>query len=410
MIVRGGTVVTAQGVAEADIATDGGRITEVGPNLRGGGDEIDATGFHVFPGGIDSHVHFNEPGRTEWEDIAHGSTALAAGGYTTFIDMPLNNLPVTTTPEAFDLKLAAMQRSSRVDFGLWGGLVPENLDQLKPLVERGAIGFKAFMCPSGIDEFAACDEATLREGMKRIADLGSVLLVHAEDPARLTEPAGPSARDFLESRPSEAELSAVHDAIEWARQAGCALHIVHVSSLPSAALIRAHRNNGVDVSGETCPHYLLKCAPPFRTKEELWPALVEGWLQMVVSDHSPSTLELKRGSDFRKIWGGVSGCQSTRQLLLAQGKLELPLVAALTSTNVARRFQLEGKGDIAPGFDADLWIVDLNHEDVVRNEDLLYRNPFSVHKGQKIRGATVRTLVRGKDPASGAFIRPGVRS
>jgi len=423
VIVRGGTVVTAQGVAEADIATDGGRITEVGPNLRGGGDEIDATGFHVFPGGIDSHVHFNEPGRTEWEDIAHGSTALAAGGYTTFIDMPLNNLPVTTTPEAFDLKLAAMQRSSRVDFGLWGGLVPENLDQLKPLVERGAIGFKAFMCPSGIDEFAACDEATLREGMKRIADLGSVLLVHAEDPARLTEPAGPSARDFLESRPSEAELSAVHDAIEWARQAGCALHIVHVSSLPSAALIRAHRNNGVDVSGETCPHYLLygagnlerlgglgKCAPPFRTKEELWPALVEGWLQMVVSDHSPSTLELKRGSDFRKIWGGVSGCQSTRQLLLAQGKLELPLVAALTSTNVARRFQLEGKGDIAPGFDADLWIVDLNHEDVVRNEDLLYRNPFSVHKGQKIRGATVRTLVRGKDPASGAFIRPGVRS
>src|SRR5438445_746147 len=163
----------------------------------------------------------------------------------------------STTVDAFDLKLAAMQSSSLVDFGLWGGLLPGNLDQLGPLVQRGVMGFKAFMCPCGIDEFPGCDETTLREGMKRIAELGSILLVHAEDPARLTEPAGPSAREFIASRPSEAELSAVRDAIELARQAGCRLHIVHVSSLPSAALIRAHRQNGVDVSGETCPHYLL---------------------------------------------------------------------------------------------------------------------------------------------------------
>src|SRR5438128_9465861 len=182
MIIRGGTVVTARGVEKADIAIAGDQIAAVGLNLADDGVEIDATGLHIFPGGIDSHVHFNEPGRTEWEDIAHGSAALAAGGYTTFIDMPLNNLPVTTTVEAFDLKLDAARRSSRVDFGIWGGLVPGNLDQLVGLVERGVMGFKAFMCPSGIDEFPACDERTLREAMKRIADLDSILLVHAEDP------------------------------------------------------------------------------------------------------------------------------------------------------------------------------------------------------------------------------------
>ena len=409
-----------------DIAIKDGRITEVGRHLDEDPDEVDVTGMHVFPGGIDSHVHFNEPGRMEWEDVAHGSAALTAGGYTTFIDMPLNNLPVTTTVEAFDLKLEAMKRSSKLDFGLWAGLVPGNLDQLPLLVERGAMGFKAFMCPSGIDEFPACDERTLREGMKRIAELGSILLVHAEDPVLLSEPKGGTARDFVESRPWRAELSAVFDAVEWAMAVGCALHIVHVSWMPSAAHIQARRENGVDVSGETCPHYLLygeedlerlgglgKCAPPFRPRrvlDDMWAVLGDSGLQMVVSDHSPSTLDLKQGDDFRKIWGGISGCQSTRQLLLADGRLDLPLIAALTATNIAERFGLEKKGDIAEGFDADLWIVDLDHADVVRREDLLYRNPFSVHEGQKIRGRTVKTLVRGTEPGEGQFIRPGARS
>ena len=413
LVIRGGTVVTSASVGVADIAVTDGNISAVGPNLGVDADqEIDASGLHVFPGGIDSHVHFNEPGRTEWETIANGSASLAAGGYTAFVDMPLNNLPVTIDGPAFDLKLAAAKRASVVDFGFWGGLVPGKLDRLAELVDRGVIGFKAFMCPSGIDEFPACDEKTLREGMKRIAQLDSILLVHAEDPAKLTHPKGPSARDFLESRPWEAELSAVHDAIAWAREAGCRLHIVHVSWAPSAALILVARENGADVSGETCPHYLLyteddldrlgglgKSAPPFRTArsdESMWAALAEGALQMVVSDHSPSTLALKQGDDFRKIWGGISGCQSTRQLLLAQNRLDLQAVAALTSTNVAKRFGLPHKGDVAPGFDADLWLVDLSHDDVVRREDLLYRNPFSVHEGQPIRGRTVRTLVRGR--------------
>ena len=422
LVIRGGTVVTSNSLGVADVAVTAGRITEVGPDLQAGAEEIDASGLHVFPGGIDSHVHFNEPGRTDWETIATGSAALAAGGYTTFIDMPLNNLPVTIDGAAFDLKLEAARRSSLVDFGLWGGLVPGNLDRLAELADRGVIGFKAFMCPSGIDEFPPCDEKTLREGMKRIAELDSILLVHAEDPSRLSDPKGTTARDFLESRPWEAELSAVHNAIAWAREAGCRLHIVHVSWVPSAALIQVARENGAEVSGETCPHYLLyseddlerlgglgKCAPPFRTAgslEAMWTSLADGWLQMVVSDHSPSTLELKQGENFLRIWGGISGCQSTRQLLLGQNRLDLKLIAALTSTNVAQRFGLKHKGDVAPGFDADLWLVDLSHTDVLRRADLLYRNPFSAHEGQTIRGRTVRTLVRGQTVfAEGGTVR-----
>jgi allantoinase len=432
VIIRGGTVVTARGIEQADIEIADGRIAAVGADLdQAGAGEIDARGLHVFPGGIDSHVHFNEPGRTEWETIANGSAALAAGGYTTFVDMPLNNLPVTTDANSFDIKLAAATRSSVVDFGLWAGLVPGSVDRIGELVERGAAGFKAFMCPSGIDEFPACDPDVLRAGMEKIADLGSILLVHAEDPSRLQPPGGPNARDFIWSRPAEAELEAISQAIQIAGDIGCRLHIVHVSTARGAELIHEAQQRGIDVSGETCPHYLLyveddmerlgaiaKCAPPFRTaldREKLWWMLRDGRLPMVVSDHSPSTLELKRGDDFSKLWGGISGCQSTRQLLFANGGLELPAIAAVTSTNVAKRFGLAGKGDIAPGFDADLCLVDLSYESVVRREDLLYRNPFSVHEGQPIRGRMVRTVVRGRTVfvdgtidrmAKGLFVRP----
>ncbi len=440
LIVRGGSVVTSSGVTVADIAVAGGRITAVQPDLGlKGADEIDASGLHVLPGGIDSHVHFNEPGRTAWETISRGSAALAAGGYTTFVDMPLNNLPVTVDSAAFDLKLAAATRSSIVDFGLWGGLVPGNLDRLAELSERGVTGFKAFMCPSGIDEFPACDDFTLLEGMKRISRMGSILLVHAEDPrtveAQTRIAKGTRARDFVRSRPPEAEATAISRAVALAAETGCRLHVVHVSTERGAELISEARARGLDVSGETCPHYLIyveddlerlgglgKCAPPFRTtadRDGLWTHLSEGRLAMVVSDHSPSTLELKQGNDFFKVWGGISGCQSTRQLLLAKDRLDLATVAALTATNVARRFGLARKGDVSVGFDADLWLVDLAHEDVVRGNDLLYRNQFSAHEGQPIRGRTVRTMVRGRTvfadgqpvtEAGGRFIRAGARS
>jgi len=438
LIVRHGRVVTPAGVALGDVAVVGEKIAAVGPDLKWTAtEEIDATGLHVFPGGIDSHVHFNEPGRTAWETIACGSAALAAGGYTSFVDMPLNSVPVTVDAAAFEQKRGAAVRSSLVDFGLWGGLVPDNLDRLEELAALGALGFKAFMCPSGIDEFPACDGPTLREGMSRIERLGSMLLVHAEDPRTLEahsrELTGRGARDFIRSRPPEAELEAISSAIAASADTGCRLHIVHVSTRKGFELILEAKARGVDVSGETCPHYLLyteedlerlggagKCAPPFRTAGDrygLWQKLTAGELPMVVSDHSPSSVELKHGDDFFRVWGGISGCQSTRQLLLARS-LDLITFAAVTATNIARRFGLKDKGEVAAGFDADLWIADLAQSDVVRGQDLLYRNRFSAHEGQAIRGRTVRTLVRGRTVYSGGkpaaepagrFMRAGVR-
>jgi allantoinase len=424
MIIRGGTIVTARGVERADIAAKDRTITAVGRDVDGEGQEIDATGFHVFPGGIDSHVHFNEPGRRDWETISNGSRALLAGGYTSFIDMPLNSVPVTTTVEAFDLKLAAMKRSALLDYGLWGGLIPGNLEQLGPLVDRGVIGFKAFMCPSGIEEFPAVDETTLREGMARVAELDSILLVHAESPTSLFPPRGTTAMDFIRSRPPEAEIEAIDQAINLARQTGCRLHVVHVSTVQGVTLVRDAQLRGVDVSAETCPHYLLyaeddlarlggagKCAPPFRSagnRDDLLGMVAAGEIEMVVSDHSPCAPDLKQGDNFTTIWGGISGCQSTRQLLLAQERIELSVVAAVTATNIARRFRLKEMGDIAPGFDSDLWIVDLSHEDVVRREDLFYRNQLSAHEGQTIRGRSINTIIRGATREGGQLIRPAV--
>jgi allantoinase len=224
---------------------------------------VDASGLHVLAGIIDSHVHFNEPGRTDWEGIASGSSSLAAGGGTAFFDMPLNSLPPVTDAASFALKRAAAERSSRTDFAIWGGLVPGNADQLEPMRDAGAIGFKAFMCNSGVDEFAFADPGTLRAGMKRAAALGMLVAVHAEDEALARQRTleararGSDARTWLTSRPVELELAAIRTASEIAGETGCSLHIVHVSSPEGVALAREAKSRGVDVSIETCPHYLL---------------------------------------------------------------------------------------------------------------------------------------------------------
>jgi allantoinase len=304
------------------------------------------------------------------------------------------------------------------------------------------MGFKAFMCASGIDDFPVADDHTLHAGMRRIAELDSILLLHAENAgivdalAREAVAAGATgARDFIWSRPAVAELEAIHRAIFFAGETGCRIHIVHVSTAAGVHMVREAQARGVDVTCETCPHYLLyteedaerlagagKCAPPFRTvddRAELWALLMNGTLPMVVSDHSPSTPDLKRDGDFFKVWGGISGCQTTRQLLLAglHGQsMDLLTMSAVTATNIARRFRLASKGELAVGFDADMWLVDLGHEDLVRGDDLLYRNRFSAHEGHPIRGRTVRTIVRGQTvfsdgrPASrpmGRLLTPG---
>src|SRR3989441_5790467 len=312
LIVRNGTLVTATGISNADLGVADGRIVALEPDLAGTSkEEINAEGLHVFPGVIDAHVHFNEPGRTSWEGFATGTAALAAGGTTSYIEMPLNASPPTLDAESFDLKLKAAQATSLVDFALWGGLVPGNLEHLDELAQRGVVGFKAFMSNSGIADFPMADDLTLYEGMARVARLGLIVIVHAENEqitsglARRALAEGRTGiRDYLASRPVIAELEAIERAILFASETGCALHIVHVSSGRGIRLVTEARERGVDVSCETCPHYLVlteedveelgavaKCAPPLRSvteQEALWQEVFAGNVPMVTSDHSPA--------------------------------------------------------------------------------------------------------------------------
>jgi allantoinase len=423
LLLRGGVVVTSEGETRADIAVTDGRIVEIGPGISGAPRvEIDGAHLHVFPGVIDAHVHFNEPGRTEWEGFATGSRALAAGGATTCIEMPLNAHPPTIDGASFDLKVAAARASAVVDFALWGGLVPGNVSRMDELAERGVVGFKAFMSASGIDDFAASDDLTLFEGMARAARLGRIVAVHAENDgvtrelaARAIAEGRTGVRDYLASRPVVAELEAIQRAILFAAETGCVLHVVHVSTGRGVALVSEARARGVDVSCETCPHYLVfteedverigalaKCAPPIRSAEHhdaLWRALADGTLPMVASDHSPAPAAMKQNADFFRIWGGISGCQSLLQLMLTEGYFarDLPLstLARVTSEYVAGRFGLPGKGRIAVGMDADLAFVDLEAETTLQAEDLFYRHRHSPYTGMQLHGRIVRTLVRG---------------
>ena len=407
LVVRGGTVVLPAVLpVRADVAVEDGRIAAIGPELPGGRDEIDARGLHVLPGVIDAHVHFNEPGRAHWEGWATGTRALAAGGATACLEMPLNAHPPTVDGAAFDAKVAAAGASAVVDFGLWGGLVPGNAERLEELASRGAIGFKAFMCDSGIEDFPAVDEDALGAGMARAAALGLPVLVHAESPAALREPTGTTWRDFVASRPVEAELRAIETALALAEQTGCSLHVVHVSTGRGAALVAQARARGVDATCETCPHYLVlteddleelgtraKCAPPLRPaadRDDLWRHLAAGDIALVASDHSPAPPGMKAG-DFIAAWGGIAGCQSLLRLLLDADRLPVPIVAALTSANVAARFRLP-KGRLEPGADADLVLVDLAATEALAPHDRHGLSPFA---GRPLRGRVVRTLVRG---------------
>jgi allantoinase len=424
LLLRHGTLVSSAGVRRADLGIADGVIVAEAPELAGSADEeIDCAGLHVFPGVIDAHVHFNEPGRAEWEGFATGTRALAAGGATTYIEMPLNAHPPTTDGASFRLKLAAAEASSLVDFALWGGLVPGNLECLDELAEAGVVGFKAFMSASGIDDFSAVDDLTLYEGMARAAQLGRIVAVHAENDtvtrelaARALAEGRTGIRDYLASRPIVAELEAIERAILFAEETGCALHIVHVSAGRGVALVAAARQRGVDVSCETCPHYLVftgedveaigalaKCAPPMRSaaeRDQLWGYLADGTLPMVASDHSPAPASMKSDPNFFRVWGGISGCQTLLQLMLTEGyhgrALPLTLIARVTAEYVAQRFRLPGKGLLAIGSDADLALVDLDATSTLRPEDLFYRHPHSPYVGRQLRGRIMRTILRSR--------------
>jgi allantoinase len=421
LAIRGGTVVAPDGARRADVGIADGRIVAVAEALDDAARaDLDATGLHVLPGAVDAHVHFNDPGRTDYEGFETGTRAAAAGGTTTIVDMPLNAQPPTIDARAFDRKRAAAERSALVDFAVWGGLVPGDIGRLDELAARGVVGFKAFMSDTTMPEFAMADDLTLYEGMARAATLRLPVAVHAESEAitsalaaRARREGRRGVRDYLRSRPAIAEVEAIGRALLLAEETGCALHVVHVSTGRGVALVAEARARGVDATCETCPHYLVfdeddaerlgavaKCAPPLRPAAErdaLWAAI--GDIALVASDHSPSLPELKEGDDFFAIWGGITGCQVLLGVLLDAGHhergLALEQVAALAATGAARRFRLPGKGRVEPGADADLALVDLAGATALGAETLLHRHPHSPWAGRTLRGRIARTLVRG---------------
>ncbi len=422
LVIRGGTLVTPDGLLRADLAIAEGKIEAIGEELIDAGTEIDARGMHVFPAVLDSHLHFNEPGRTEWEGAATGSRALAAGGGATFFDMPLNSTPCTVNAREFDRKCAALSASSIADFGIWGGLVRGSPGDMQDLAGRGVVGFKAFLCDSGLPEFPRADDLTLLEGLTEAARLGLPVAVHAESheitdglTRRMVAEGRTGIRDFLNSRPVIAELEAIQRVTFLAGEAGAKLHIVHVSTGRGVAIAAEARSRGVDVSIETCPHYLFfteddierlgaiaKCAPPLRSADDrqaLWDQVMKGVVDLIASDHSPAPPDMKTGA-FPKCWGGIAGVQSTLDVMLDQGYhargMALQRIGDLIAAAPARRYRIAGKGSIAAGKDADLALVDVDRPHTLQTGDLHQRHPLSPYVGRTFRGGVNRTIRRGE--------------
>jgi allantoinase len=434
-VIRGAQVCLPDGLRVTDVAVSEGKIAQLGDGVSAP-EFVEAEGMLLLPGAIDPHVHYNEPGRTDWEGWATGSLASAAGGAACVFEMPLNAHPPTLDAESFDLKRRAAEASSVVDFGLWGGLTPCNLDKMRELGERGVIGFKAFLSSSGLDDFRRSDRETLRQGMKIAADLGLPVATHAENEemvARLAAEAKSAGRhgvrDYLASRPIAAEVAAIREACELAGETGCKLYIVHVSCGEGLDAIAEAKKRGVDVTAETCPHYLTfneddvekigsdaKCAPPLRseaTRAEMVARVKRGDVDTLGTDHSPCPPSMKQGDDFFAIWGGIMGAQQFIGALFAAG-LDGALMAKLTGTNVARRFGLEGrKGAIAVGHDADLLLIDPRRSHLVTKSGLLSRHRISAYVGRTfpvsvrhlwVRGQSAWSAESGRGPSRGQLI------
>jgi len=417
-------VLTSRGLEPAAVLVKEGRIAEVaapelvpaGVSRRDVGDDV------VLPGLVDAHVHVNEPGRTEWEGFASATRAAAAGGVTTIVDMPLNSIPATTTPEALAAKLDAARGRLSVDCAFWGGVVPANAHApgvLQGLIDAGVCGFKAFLVPSGVDEFPSVIESDLRAALPVLASRGVPFLAHAELESPV--PGGGDPRQYatyLASRPPSWENEAIRLLIRLSRDTGAAVHVVHLSSAEAIADLRAARREGLPLTAETCPHYLFfaaedvpdgrteyKCSPPIReasNRESLWAGLEEGVIDFVVSDHSPCTPErkgLERG-DFLAAWGGIASLQLRLPVVLTEARSRGLGWDKVADWLCRRPAELAGlgrrKGRLEPGYDADLVVLNPEESFDVAAASLHHRHPITPYLGRRLFGAVKTTYLRGE--------------
>lgn len=414
-------MVTPDGETAGSVGVRDGRIVAVEPAGLTAERVVELADDEVLmPGVVDAHVHVNDPGRTEWEGFASATRAAAAGGVTTVVDMPLNSIPPTCDPAALDLKRKTAESQAFVDVGFWGGAIPGNVAELRPLHEAGVSGFKCFLLHSGVDEFPPLDADQLELAMREIASFDGLLIVHAEDAHAIEhapEAAGGTYERFLHSRPRGAENLAIAQVIELARWTGCRVHILHVSSSDVLAMLASARRDGVPITAETCPHYLTfaaeeipdgatqyKCCPPIReaaNRELLWQGLREGVIDMVVTDHSPSTPDLKAldTGDFGVAWGGISSLQLGLSAVWTEARARgfaLTDIARWMSAAPARHAGLTGKGQIAVGHDADFAVLAPDDTFVVDAARLHHKNAVTPYHGRTLAGVVRQTWLRGE--------------
>ncbi|WP_028278940.1 allantoinase AllB [Arthrobacter sp. H5] len=438
LVIRGERIMTTAGIASREIGVRDGVIVAMEPLGNGldGAQIIElAPDETLIPGLVDSHVHVNEPGRTEWEGFASATKAAAAGGVTTIIDMPLNSIPPTVNVDALAQKRAAAETQAFVDVGFWGGAIPGNKADLRPLHDEGVFGFKCFLLHSGVDEFPHLEADEMEDDMAELKTFDSLMIVHAEDSRSIDR--APSAEGdqysrFLASRPRGAENVAIAEVIERARWTGTRAHILHLSSSDALPMIASAKRDGVHLTVETCPHYLtllseeipngataFKCCPPIReasNRELLWQGLQDGIIDCIVSDHSPSTLDLKdlENGDFGVAWGGVSSLQLGLSLIWSEArKRDIPLeqVVEWMSARPAALARLQRKGQLALGYDADFSIFAADDTFVVDVAKLHHKNPISPYAGKALSGVVRSTYLRGEvldlEKPTGRLIRRG---
>jgi allantoinase len=438
LVIRGQRVLTTAGVAPREVGITDGRIVALEPlgNDLTGREIIElADDETLIPGLVDSHVHVNEPGRTEWEGFASATKAAAAGGVTTIIDMPLNSIPPTVNVDALEQKRAAARTQSFVDVGFWGGAIPGNTGDLRPLHDEGVFGFKCFLLHSGVDEFPHLDVDELEKDLSEIASFDGLMIVHAEDSRaidRAPNPEGDVYESFLHSRPRGAENVAIAEVIERARWTGARAHILHLSSSDALPMIASARRDGVKLTVETCPHYLtllaeeipngataFKCCPPIReasNRELLWKGLEDGIIDCIVSDHSPSTVDLKdlENGDFGVAWGGVASLQLGLSIIWTEARrrgISLERVVEWMGRKPAELARLQRKGTLAPGYDADFAVFAADETFIVDADRLHHKNHITPYQGKALSGVVRRTFVRGTEvdfqEPKGQLIRRG---